>query len=95
MIAYGSRALPGPEKRYAATQLEALTLVWGVQHYRHYLAGGKIIVYTDHASLQFVFSNSEPSSKLQRWVASLIEYDFEVRYRPGQDNLANALSRLF
>jgi hypothetical protein len=41
--------------RYAATPLEALTLVWRVQRYKHHLAGSKAIVYTDHASLQFVF----------------------------------------
>lgn len=94
VIAYASRSLHGPEKKYAATHLEALALVWAVCNFRHYLAGRKFVLITDHASLQYIFSNPRPSNKMIRWVMDLQEYDFDIRYRAGAINPADVLSRL-
>lgn len=94
VVAYASRSLHGPEKRYSATHLEALALVWAVRHFRHYLAGRKFVLITDHAGLQYIFSNPKPSNKMMRWVMDLGEYVFDIKYRPGARNPADALSRL-
>ena len=40
-IAYASRTLQAHEKRYSATELEALGVVWAVKHFRDYLYGHK------------------------------------------------------
>lgn len=94
VIAYASRSLRGSENNYAATHLEALAVVWAVEHFRHFLSGRRFILYTDHAALPFVFQQARPSVKLTRWASSLMEYDFVARYRPGRANPADALSRL-
>lgn len=94
VISYGSRSLKPAESNYSATHLEALAVVWAVNHYKHYLAGRKFVLYTDHAALKYIFNNPQPGAKLARWAAALMEYDYEVRYRPGSKNPADALSRL-
>ncbi|KAG2192671.1 hypothetical protein INT47_009241 [Mucor saturninus] len=94
VIAFGSRALRGSERNYAATHLEALGLIWGIVRFRHYLAGRKFILRTDHAALVFIVNNAKPSPKLSRWAAALMEYDFVIQHQPGRDNPADALSRL-
>ena len=38
-VAYASRTLQPHEKKYGATELEALGVVWSVKHSRHYLYG--------------------------------------------------------
>jgi hypothetical protein len=67
VIAYASRSLKSAESNYASTHLEALAIVWGIQHFRHYLAGRRFILFTDHATLEFIFNNPRPNSKLARW----------------------------
>jgi hypothetical protein len=76
------------------THLEALRAGWPVHHFRHYLAGRRFVLYTDHAGWQYIFNNPKPTSKLVRWTASLMGYNYTVIYRKGADNPADALSRL-
>lgn len=94
VVAYASRVLRGSELKYSITHMEALAVVWGVRKFRHYLAGRKFIIRTDHSALSFIFNNPTPSPKVQRWSAALFEYDFKVQYRPGRMNTADPLSRL-
>ena len=59
-IAYGSRTLQQHEKKYGATELEALGVVWAVKHFRHYLYGHHCHVFTDHEPLKSLL-NTPPS----------------------------------
>ncbi|KAJ8651992.1 hypothetical protein O0I10_012387 [Lichtheimia ornata] len=54
VIAYASRALRGPEVRYATTHVEALAIVAGMYQFRHYLRGRKFVLYTDHSALTYI-----------------------------------------
>lgn len=94
VISYASRSLRGAETHYAITHLEALAVVWGVQHYRHFLLGRKFVLITDHSALRYIFQPVKSTPKLSRWAACLMEYDYILRYRPGSANPADALSRL-
>ena len=57
-IAYASRTLQQHERKYVATELEALGTVWAVKHFHHYLYGHHCEVYTDHEPLGFVKNSS-------------------------------------
>lgn len=69
--------------------------MWAVKHFRPYLYGKKFIIYTDHRPLAWLDSFKEPNSKLTRWKLRLSEYDFNVIYKNGKQNVnADALSRI-
>ena len=52
------------------------------------------MIYTDHASLRTATKSPHLSQRMARWLSLFAEYNFEVKYKPGKQNvLADALSR--
>ncbi|GJS35297.1 putative reverse transcriptase domain-containing protein [Tanacetum coccineum] len=52
------------------------------------------VIYTDHKSLQHVFSKKELNMRQRRWIELFSDYDCEIRYHPGKANVVeDALSR--
>ena len=56
VIAYASRQLKPHKKNYLTHDLELAAVVFALKILRHYLYGVHIDVFTDHKSLQYVFS---------------------------------------
>ncbi|GJZ95395.1 reverse transcriptase domain-containing protein [Tanacetum coccineum] len=53
-----------------------------------------IWVFTDHKSLQHILHQKELNMRQRRWLELLADYDCEIRYHPGKENvIADALSR--
>lgn len=94
VIAYANRTLNGAEKNYSATELECLAVIWGIRKMRGYLEGYHFTVITDHQALKWLQQLESPSDRLGRWMFELQQYSFEIRYRKGALNRADALSRL-
>ena len=96
-VAYASRALSAQEKKYAATELETLAVVWGVSHFHAYLYGYDVLIYTDHSTVQAVLETPSSNGKHFRWWSKLYGTglkSIKIKYRAGQDNKhADALSR--
>ena len=95
VIAYASRALTDVEKRYSQTEKEALSIVWGIEHFHLYLYGKEFTLITDHKPLEIIYGTptSKPSARIERWVLRLQPYQFVVQYKAGADNPADYLSR--
>ena len=96
IISYASRALTDVEQRYSQTDREFLAVVYGVEHFHLYLFGSKFTVTTDHKPLLGIISCSKPATaRIERLRLCLMPYEFELQYRPGQDeqNPADYLSR--
>jgi RNase H-like domain found in reverse transcriptase/Reverse transcriptase (RNA-dependent DNA polymerase)/Integrase zinc binding domain len=94
-IAFASRALNNAEKNYSTTEIELLAIVWAVKKYRPYLFGRHFEIFTDHRPLVYLFSQADPSSRLNKFRMTLMEYDFSISYLKGKDNaVADALSRI-
>ena len=92
VIAYGSQTLSKAEGRYCATRKELLSIVYFVEHYKHYWLGRHFLVRTDHQPLKWLFSLQEPTGQLARWLEFLQSFNFE--YRPGSMHVnANGMSR--
>ncbi|GKA27410.1 putative reverse transcriptase domain-containing protein [Tanacetum coccineum] len=71
----------------------ALTVVFALKIWRHYLYKTKCTVFTDHKSLQHILDQKELNMRQRRWLELLSDYDCEIRYHPGKANVvANALS---
>jgi hypothetical protein len=94
VIAYASRQLKIHEKNYTTHDLELGAIVFALKCWRHYLYGTKSVIYTDHKSLQHIFTQKDLNMRQRRWLELFSDYDCEIRYHPGKANVvADALSR--
>nr|GEV16083.1 putative reverse transcriptase domain-containing protein [Tanacetum cinerariifolium] len=94
VIAYACQQLKPHEENYTTHDLELGALVFALKIWRHYLYGTKCIMFTDHKSLQHVLNQKELNMRQRRWLKLLADYDCEIRYHPGKENvIADALSR--
>nr|XP_027188638.1 uncharacterized protein LOC113785794 [Cicer arietinum] len=58
-------------------------------------ARSKVIVYTDHAALRYLFTKQESKPRLLRWILLLQEFDIEIRDKKRSENtVADHLTRL-
>lgn len=70
-----------------------MAIVWAVKHFKSYLYGRKFKLVTDHKPLIYSLTNS--NDKIVRWKLQLSEFDYEIVYKPGKQNVvADALSRI-
>ncbi|GJS41752.1 hypothetical protein Tco_0566795, partial [Tanacetum coccineum] len=94
VIAYASRQLKIHNKNYTMHDLELGAVMFALKLWRHYLYGTKCTVFTYHKSLQHILDQKELNMRQRRWLEFLSDYDYEIRYHPGKENVvANALSR--
>eukprot|EP00795_Rhopilema_esculentum_P003255 gene3255-biopygen1481 len=95
VIAYASRSLTDVESRYSQTEKEALSIVWGIEHFHLFLYGQPFTLVTDHKPLEIIYGSpsSKTSARIERWVLRLQPYQFTIKYKPGKENAADYLSR--
>ena len=94
IIAYASRQLRFHEVNYPTHDLELAAVVFALKIWRHYLYGVTFEVFSDHKSLRYLFDQKELNMRQRRWMESLKDYDFKLKYHPGKANVvADALSR--
>ncbi|KAH0644931.1 hypothetical protein KY284_032815 [Solanum tuberosum] len=95
VIAYSSRQLKVNETNYPTHDLELAAVVFSLKIWRHYLYGVHVYVFSDHKSLQYVFTQKVLNLSQMRWLEFLKDYDMNVFYHPSKANIvADALSRL-
>ena len=94
MIAYASRQLKKHEENYPTHDLELAAVVFALKIWRHYLYGVPCRIFTDHKSLQYIFTQKELNLRQRRWLELIKDYDCTIEYHPGKTNVvADALSR--
>lgn len=76
-------------------KLEFLALKWAVsEKFNDYLYGVSFKVLTDNNPLTYVLTSAKLDATSHRWVAALSVYNFDIRYKAGQQNInADRLSR--
>ncbi|GJT76291.1 putative reverse transcriptase domain-containing protein [Tanacetum coccineum] len=94
VIAYASRQLKIHDKNYTTHDLELGVVVFSLKTWRHYLYEMKSVIYTDHKSLQHIFDQKELNMRQRRWIELFSDYECEIRYHLGKENVvADALIR--
>ena len=95
-IGYFSKCYTKAQKNYSTSEKELLGIVMAVEHWSSYLYGKKFIIYSDHKPLAWLLNKKSPHPRVERWIIRLAIYEFEIRYKPGRENIvADMLSRLF
>ena len=87
MIAYASRQLKSHEKNYPTHDLELAAVVFVLMLWSHYLYGVHYEIFTDHRSLQYIFSHMDLNLRQRRWLELLKDYDVTILYHPGKANV--------
>ena len=94
VIAYASRQLKEYEKNYPTQDLELAVVVFSLKIWRHYLYGERCVIFTDHKSLKYFFTQKELNIRQTRWLELVKDYDCMINYHPEKANsIVDALSR--
>ena len=98
-VAFFSRTLNSHEIKHHPVEKEAAAIVEAVGSWRHFLLGREFTLITDQKSVGFMYDNRRrtkiKNDKIGRWRVELSEYKYNIKYRPGKDNVvADTFSRI-
>ena len=76
---------------YSSRKLALLSLKWAMaEKFRDLLLGAKIIVYTDNNPLCHLQTSAKLGATELHWSTDVAQFDYEIKYRCGKSNNANA-----
>ncbi|XP_073120025.1 uncharacterized protein [Henckelia pumila] len=78
-IYYVSRTMDAVQQNYTTTEKDMFAVVFTFDKFRPCLIGTKVVVYTDHAAIHYMFAKKDAKTCLIRWILLLQEFDFEVK----------------
>ena len=96
-LIHALRAVTETEQCYSNIERELLSVAFALEKFHHYVYGYTATVQTDHKPLISVWKKSIVcnSPRLQRLLLRLSQYDVNIEYLKGKDNVvADALSRV-
>jgi hypothetical protein len=83
------------EHNYSTREKEALTIVFTLHNFRHYLLNNKFVFYVYHMALVYWVNKPQVWGIITKWLLLFLEYDFIVVYKPSKIHVVvDALSRL-
>jgi len=81
------------EKNYPTYDLKLAAVIFALKIWRNYLLGNKVLIYTDHKILKYIFTQKELNMRQRRWIKLMPYYDIDLQYHPRKVNLVpDALS---
>ena len=96
IAAFFSAKLTSAQSNYPVHEIEMLAGVESMLRHRDILQGCHFIWLTDHKGLTHLWHQKNLSGRQARWVEKLSEFNFDIEYVPGVENvLADALSRIY
>ena len=90
-------------KKFSSAQLfyhtyeqETLAILEGLLRWEDKLLGRKLIIISDHGTLEFLNTQRSMSLRQTRWYEYLSRFDYSIQYVKGLKNVvADALSRMY
>ena len=93
-IAFESRKLNKRESLKSTYNKEMLAIIHALTKWQQYLLGSKILVRTNHNSLQYLLQQQTLSIEKHKWIEKIATFDMEILHKQGKDNVVvDALSR--
>lgn len=93
-VSFASKKLTKSENNYSAMELEVLAIGFAFTHFRQYLHGRPVEVWTDHKNLTSLLKIKTESTIVNRLRTKLMGYDINIIYKMGIFNkAADHLSR--
>jgi hypothetical protein len=86
-IEYFSKSYTPAQKNYSTTEKELLAVVMSVEQFHSYVYGRKFTIYTDHLPNTLLWNKLQPHPRVERWMMRMGLYQFEIKYKPGQENV--------
>lgn len=99
-VQFASRTLNSAEKNYSQLEREALSVIFGLDKFRHFLLGSHFTIKNDHKPLHSLFAKDKAvahtcSARVIRWSLKLSQFDYNFQYSCGKDNVqSDFFSRL-
>ena len=94
VVQYYSQKMNKAQQNYSVTEKEALAIINSLKHFRTYLLGSEVQIYTDHRPLLPLFRKTIDNERITRWQVELGNFKAQMVYVPGKDNhAADWLSR--
>jgi hypothetical protein len=88
------KAIKETRRKYSTHDLELAAIVYALKIWRYYTIGKRCVVYSDHKSLKYIFTQPDLNLRQQRWLELIKDYNLGINYHPGKANVvADALSR--
>jgi len=91
-VVFMSRTLNGSQLHYPACEKEAMAIIEAIRTWSHLLSRRTFSLITDQRSVAIMLDNCHRSKiktdKIQKWRVELAAFSYEVKYRPGQQNVA-------
>ncbi|KAJ8474222.1 hypothetical protein ONZ45_g16023 [Pleurotus djamor] len=95
-VAFFSKSLSPAERNYEIHDKEMLSIIRGLEEWRHYLEGAEteFEIWTDHKNLEYFTKAQKLNRRQARWSLYLSRFDFTLHHRPGRSmGKPDALSR--
>ena len=92
-IEFISKTLTKAERKWSTYEKEAYAIFYSLRKWEHLLRDVRFTLFTDHKNLTYL--TKDPSPKVMRWRMAVQDYDFNIAYIPGEENIiADGFSRL-
>ena len=96
IAAFYSAKLNSAQQNYPVHEIEMLAGIETMLRHRDILQGVKFKWITDHKGLEHLLNQRNLSGRQARWIEKISEFDFDVVYVPGSENVvADSLSHMY
>jgi hypothetical protein len=95
LVVYYSKTMIEAELNYPIHNKEILAIISGFKHWCIHLEGipETVQVVSNHRALEYFITTKALTAQQACWTETLSQFNFQIMYKPGKTNQADALTR--